>query len=148
MAGDLVLLGGPGGGQAGEGQMAEGGEAMDADGAGAEAAEATPAAEVAPAAEAAKAAEAAAAAEGGAEGAADEGGGHSGSAGRLAAVHVVTEAEAARGTYSIHDVVLPLPGSRVQYPRHETGDVIREVGGAQRDRPMHACRARARMEAG
>jgi hypothetical protein len=36
-------------------------------------------------------------------------------------VHVVTADEAVAGTYSISDVVLPLPGARVQYPAHEAG---------------------------
>jgi hypothetical protein len=42
-------------------------------------------------------------------------------AARLSSVHVVTEAEAAAGKFSIRDVVLPMPGSRVQYPQHEAG---------------------------
>jgi tRNA pseudouridine13 synthase len=42
-------------------------------------------------------------------------------AGRLSRVHLVTEAEAAAGRFSIRDVVLPLPGGRVQYPQHEAG---------------------------
>uniref|UniRef100_A0A383W6L3 TRUD domain-containing protein n=1 Tax=Tetradesmus obliquus TaxID=3088 RepID=A0A383W6L3_TETOB len=42
-------------------------------------------------------------------------------AARLASVHVVTAAEAAAGRFSIRDVVLPLPGGRVQYPQHEAG---------------------------
>lgn len=42
-------------------------------------------------------------------------------AGRLAAVHVVTAEEVAEGKFTIQDVVLPLPGARVQYPKHEAG---------------------------
>ncbi|KAF8060524.1 leucine--tRNA ligase [Scenedesmus sp. PABB004] len=42
-------------------------------------------------------------------------------AARLAAAHVVTADEAAAGTYGIADVVLPLPGARVSYPRHAAG---------------------------
>ena len=42
---------------------------------------------------------------------------------RLAAVHVVTAAEAAAGTFSIEDVVLPLPGAKVEYPQHESAQV-------------------------
>lgn len=44
--------------------------------------------------------------------------------GRLAAeAHVVTEEEAASARYSIDEVVLPLPGCRVEYPRHSTAQV-------------------------
>ncbi len=42
-------------------------------------------------------------------------------------VHVVTEEEAAAGTYTIEDVVLPIPGYRVQYPQHSTGDLYRTL---------------------
>lgn len=42
-------------------------------------------------------------------------------ASRLASVHVVNADEAAEGKYSIADVVLPLPGGQVQYPKHEAG---------------------------
>ena len=53
---------------------------------------------------------------------------------RLAAVHVVTAAEAAAGNFSIEDVVLPLPGGKVQYPQHETAQVTTSA------RPPHgAC---------
>lgn len=45
------------------------------------------------------------------------------SAGRLAAVHTVTAADLAAGTYGIADVVLPLPGSRIRYPEHSTAQV-------------------------
>lgn len=45
------------------------------------------------------------------------------SAGRLAAVHTVTAADVAAGTYGIADVVLPLPGSRIRYPEHSTAQV-------------------------
>ncbi|EIE24990.1 tRNA pseudouridine synthase D [Coccomyxa subellipsoidea C-169] len=48
--------------------------------------------------------------------------------GRLPAeAHVVTEEEAASARYSIDDVVLPLPGCRVQYPRHATAQVYRDL---------------------
>jgi tRNA pseudouridine synthase D (TruD) len=43
------------------------------------------------------------------------------SAERRAAVHVVTEAEAAAGTYSVRDVVLPMAGAHTVYPQHEAG---------------------------
>lgn len=46
--------------------------------------------------------------------------------------HVVTEEEAAAGKYGIEDVVLPLPGHRVQYPRNAVAEVYQSV--AQRDR--------------
>jgi tRNA(Glu) U13 pseudouridine synthase TruD len=52
-------------------------------------------------------------------------------AGRLGAIHVVTEAEAVAGVYSIRDVVLPLPGSKVQYPEHEAGgELYRQLAAA------------------
>lgn len=41
----------------------------------------------------------------------------------VGSVHVVTEAEAEAGTFSMDDVVLPLPGNSVQYPRHATAQV-------------------------
>lgn len=44
--------------------------------------------------------------------------------GHLAAVHVVSEEEAAAGTYSIVEVVLPLPGSLIRYPQHSTAQVM------------------------
>lgn len=48
--------------------------------------------------------------------------------GRLAAeAHVVTEEEAAAARYSIDEVVLPLPGCRVEYPRHSTAQVSRNA---------------------
>ncbi len=40
------------------------------------------------------------------------------SSARRAAVHTVSEEEAASGCYSIEDVVLPLPGGQVQYPAY------------------------------
>ena len=43
--------------------------------------------------------------------------------GHLAAVHIVTEEEAASGAFAIDDVVLPLPGSCITYPRHSTAQV-------------------------
>ncbi|KAF6264278.1 pseudouridine synthase [Scenedesmus sp. NREL 46B-D3] len=51
----------------------------------------------------------------------DDAAGAASAAARLSSVHVVTEAEAAAGKFSIRDVVLPLPGGRVQYPQHEAG---------------------------
>jgi tRNA pseudouridine13 synthase len=45
-------------------------------------------------------------------------------------VHVVTEEEAAAGTYSMADVVLPMPGSETQMPRHATADVYRQLAEA------------------
>ena len=48
--------------------------------------------------------------------------------GRLAAeAHVVTEEEEAAARYSIDEVVLPLPGCRVEYPRHSTAQVSRNT---------------------
>ena len=47
--------------------------------------------------------------------------------GHLAAVHVVSEEEAAAGMYSIDDVVLPLPGSCISYPEHATAQVLRHA---------------------
>ena len=44
--------------------------------------------------------------------------------GHLAAVHVVSEEEAAAGVFSIDDVVLPLPGSCISYPEHATAQVL------------------------
>lgn len=44
-----------------------------------------------------------------------------GAAARLAAIHEVTQAEAAAGVFSVSDVVLPLPGYQVQYPNHAAG---------------------------
>ena len=43
--------------------------------------------------------------------------------GHLAAVHIVTEEEAATGAFAINDVVLPLPGSCIMYPEHSTAQV-------------------------
>ena len=48
-----------------------------------------------------------------------------------AEVHVVTADEAAAGAYGMEDVVLPLPGSQVEYPKHSTADVYEQL--AQRD---------------
>ena len=44
--------------------------------------------------------------------------------GHLAAVHIVSDEEAAAGMYSIDDVVLPLPGSCISYPEHATAQVL------------------------
>lgn len=44
--------------------------------------------------------------------------------GHLAAVHVVSDEEAAAGMYSVDDVVLPLPGSCISYPEHATAQVL------------------------
>ncbi|GFR51214.1 hypothetical protein Agub_g13586, partial [Astrephomene gubernaculifera] len=48
-------------------------------------------------------------------------------AGRLSAVRVVTEADVAAGRYDVFDVVLPLPGTEVSYPEHETGAWMRQA---------------------
>lgn len=48
----------------------------------------------------------------------------------LGEVHVVTAAEAAAGTFSIDDVVLPLPGHAVRLPGHATADVYRSLATA------------------
>jgi len=131
VAGDLVLLDGPGDGQgdaagdegvAGEGEelaaAADGGSGEDLDGLYGDGQQ--------PAAKRPKLQEAAAAvgggdvrkgggASGGAGDAADGKGGAAalGAAARLARVHEVTEREAEEGRFSIADVVLPLPGSQV-----------------------------------
>lgn len=39
----------------------------------------------------------------------------------------MTEEEAAAARYSIDEVVLPLPGCRVEYPRHSTAQVSRNA---------------------
>ena len=52
-----------------------------------------------------------------ADAAADDGG--------IGAVHVVSEAEAAAGTYSAEQVVLPLPGHLTTLPTNAVGDFIR-----------------------
>ena len=49
------------------------------------------------------------------------------SSARLAAVHMVTEEEASSSTYSIEDVVMPLPGSQVQYPGYPPSSESQEV---------------------
>ena len=43
------------------------------------------------------------------------------------AVHVVTEEEAAAGMYSVHEVLLPLPGFKVALPRHAVAKVYEDV---------------------
>ncbi|EFJ45168.1 hypothetical protein VOLCADRAFT_64047, partial [Volvox carteri f. nagariensis] len=48
---------------------------------------------------------------------------------RLSLVRLVTDADVAAGRYSVFDVVLPLPGTEVEYPAHETGEWIRKVIG-------------------
>ncbi|KAK9908622.1 hypothetical protein WJX75_000533 [Coccomyxa subellipsoidea] len=64
--------------------------------------------------------------------------------GRLAAeAHVVTEEEAAAARYSIDEVVLPLPGCRVEYPRHSTAQVYRDLAakdGISLDSTPHGVR--------
>ena len=47
---------------------------------------------------------------------------------RLPQVHLVTGDEARAATYSINDVVLPLPGCRICYPKHAIAQV-RHVDG-------------------
>jgi hypothetical protein len=44
---------------------------------------------------------------------------------RLADVHITTDEDISKGTYSIEDVVLPLPGSQIKYPTHSTAEVLR-----------------------
>merc|ERR1711865_1145466 len=39
--------------------------------------------------------------------------------------HLVTAEEATEGTYSIHDVVLPLPGTEVLFPSHQIGSLFK-----------------------
>ena len=53
--------------------------------------------------------------------------------GHLAAVHVVSDDEAAAGMYSVDDVVLPLPGSCISYPKHATAQVLHRC-------PDHVCK--------
>ena len=104
VAGDLVLVNGSGGASA----VAGGAEAVAAEAAGSAAETATAAVPVG-----------------------EEGGEMEVKAGRLGAVHVVTEAEGTAGGYSIRDVVLPLPGSKVQYPEHEAGgELYRQLAAA------------------
>jgi len=43
------------------------------------------------------------------------------------AVHVVTAEEAAAGTYSVHEVLLPLPGYKVALPQHDVAHVYPRV---------------------
>lgn len=45
------------------------------------------------------------------------------SSGRLAAVHEVTPEEAEAGTFSIEQVVLPLPGKSTRTPGHAVAEV-------------------------
>jgi hypothetical protein len=45
---------------------------------------------------------------------------------RLSSVHMVTSEEVEQGRWSITDVVLPVPGSKVQYPAHGTAQVYAE----------------------
>ena len=54
-------------------------------------------------------------------------GGMSSSRQRLAAVHVVTRAEAEAGRWRMRDVVLPVPGRLVAYPAHATRRVYAEA---------------------
>lgn len=51
------------------------------------------------------------------------------SSARRATVHVVTAEEASSGAYSIQDVVLPLPGSQIQYPEYQDAEGERVGGG-------------------
>ncbi|EOD17688.1 hypothetical protein EMIHUDRAFT_243837 [Emiliania huxleyi CCMP1516] len=52
-----------------------------------------------------------------------------------AAPHVVTAEEAAARTYSIEDVVLPLPGTKVVMPQNELAEVYTELLARQRLEP-------------
>ena len=101
VAGDLVLLpSGPAQGQGGRAAAAaaEGGGGAEEEGGENEGAEA-------------------AAAEGGAGGGSGPG-----------SVHVVTEGEAAAGAFRMEDVVLPLPGYAIEYPRHASAQVGGKAG--------------------
>uniref|UniRef100_A0A7S2N0L4 TRUD domain-containing protein n=1 Tax=Haptolina brevifila TaxID=156173 RepID=A0A7S2N0L4_9EUKA len=62
----------------------------------------------------------------GEEGIADEGVAEEGLDASIA-IHVVTEAEAAAGKYSIHDVLLPLPGNSIKLPNHAVAAVYLRV---------------------
>ncbi|KAK9818597.1 hypothetical protein WJX74_008127 [Apatococcus lobatus] len=50
-----------------------------------------------------------------------------GSALRRSSVHVVTAEEAATGKYSIDEVVLPLPGTNISLPKHDTAQVYQRL---------------------
>lgn len=50
------------------------------------------------------------------------------SSARRAIVHVVTAEEASSCAYNIQDVVLPLPGSQIQYPEYRDAE---EEGGEE-----------------
>lgn len=54
----------------------------------------------------------------------NEGPAHADQRGRIPEVHLVTEEDAAAMRFSIDQVVLPLPGCRIQYPRHDTAQVF------------------------
>ncbi|CAL8462051.1 g1582 [Coccomyxa elongata] len=47
--------------------------------------------------------------------------------GRIPEAHLVTEEDAAAMRFSIDQVVLPLPGCRIQYPCHDTAQVYRDL---------------------
>jgi hypothetical protein len=69
-------------------------------------------------------------------------------AARLAAVHVVSAAEAAAGAFDIADVVLPLPGARIRYPEHDTAQarpkhVSCTTPGLAQHPPQHVLHRRA-----
>lgn len=56
--------------------------------------------------------------------------------------HLVTAEEAAAGSYSIEDVVLPMPGLESLYPGHDTAAVYRRLAaadGVSLDAPAHGC---------
>ena len=54
--------------------------------------------------------------------------------------HVVTEAEAASGAYSLFDVLLPLPGGKIRYPANATAyHELAEADGLSLGRASHGC---------
>lgn len=54
----------------------------------------------------------------------NEGPAQAGQWGRIPEAHLVTEEDAAAMRFSIDQVVLPLPGCRIHYPRHDTAQVF------------------------
>jgi hypothetical protein len=65
-------------------------------------------------------------------------GGNSGAPEQAPQAHVVTEEEAAGASFSIDDVVLPLPGSSICYPDHATAQVYSTF--------FPACAAKANLQ--
>ncbi|BDA41229.1 Multisubstrate pseudouridine synthase 7 [Coccomyxa sp. Obi] len=73
----------------------------------------------------------------------DEGPAQAQQRGRISEAHVVTEEDAAAARFSIDQVVLPLPGCRIHYPRHDTAQVYRDLAaedGISLDSAPHGVR--------